>query len=137
MQKRWKLLEAEQAKIASLQNALKINGIICKILVQRGFDTFEKAKDFFRPQLTRLHDPWLMKDMTKAVDRILTAIQSGEKILVYGDYDVDGTNRSRKHVSSFSVTFIQMWISIFRTGTKKGMEFRKLGLIMPKKMVFR
>ncbi len=91
MQKRWKLLQAEPAKIISLQAALKINRVICKILVQRGFDTFEKAKDFFRPQLTGLHDPWLMKDMKKAVDRILTAIRSGKKILVFGDYDVDGT----------------------------------------------
>jgi single-stranded-DNA-specific exonuclease len=91
MQKRWKLLQAEPVKITSLQAALKINRVICKILVQRGFDTFEKAKDFFRPQLTHLHDPWLMKDMKKAVDRILTAIRSGEKILVFGDYDVDGT----------------------------------------------
>ncbi len=91
MQKRWKLLEAEPAVIASLQAALKINPVVCKILVQRGFDTFEKAKDFFRPQLTHLHDAWLMKDMKKAVDRILTATHSGEKILVYGDYDVDGT----------------------------------------------
>lgn len=91
MQKRWKLLEADSAKTASLQNALNINPVICKLLVQRGFDTFEKAKDFFRPQLTHLHNPWLMKDMKLAADRILTAIQAGEKILVFGDYDVDGT----------------------------------------------
>lgn len=91
MQKRWKLLKANPAKIAALHTALKISPVLCKILVQRGFDTFEKAKDFFRPQLTHLHDPWLMKDMKKAVDRILIAIRSNKKILVFGDYDVDGT----------------------------------------------
>jgi single-stranded-DNA-specific exonuclease len=91
MQKRWKVLEANAAKVTSLQAALKINPVLCKILVQRGFDTFEKAKDFFRPQLSDLHDPWLMKDMKKAIDRVITAINSGERILVFGDYDVDGT----------------------------------------------
>jgi single-stranded-DNA-specific exonuclease len=91
MQKRWKLLKADETAVASLNQALKINPVLCKMLVQRGFDTFEKAKDFFRPQLSHLHDPWLMKDMRKAVDRILSAIQLKEKILVYGDYDVDGT----------------------------------------------
>ncbi len=91
MQKRWNLLTAEQDSVTALQESLKINSTICKILVQRGFDTFEKAKKFFRPQLSHLHDPWLMKDMGKAVDRILSAINNEEKILVYGDYDVDGT----------------------------------------------
>ena len=91
MEKRWKVLKAGTEKITSLQKELKINEVICKILVQRGFDTFNKAKDFFRPQLSMLHDPWLMKDMGKAVDRILKALQEEEKILIYGDYDVDGT----------------------------------------------
>lgn len=91
MQKRWKTIAAEQEKVTSLQNELKINQVICKILVQRGFDTFDKAKDFFRPQLSQLHDPWLMKDMHKAVGRILKAVNENEKILIYGDYDVDGT----------------------------------------------
>ncbi len=91
MQKRWKLLEADPTKITSLHAALKVHPVLCKILVQRGFDSFEKAKDFFRPQLTHLHDPWLMRDMKKAVDRIVTATHSNEKILVFGDYDVDGT----------------------------------------------
>lgn len=91
MQKRWKILQAENEKVIALQQALKINPTICKILVQRGFDTFDKAKDFFRPQLSQLHDPWLMKDMSKAVNRILSAKIDNEKILVYGDYDVDGT----------------------------------------------
>ena len=91
MQKRWNILTADQSKLASLQQSLKVHPVLCKILVQRGIETFEQAKDFFRPPLTDLHDPWLMKDMDKAVERIIIAIQQQEKILVFGDYDVDGT----------------------------------------------
>lgn len=91
MEKRWKILQACEEKVTDLQNELKINRVICKILVQRGFDTFDKAKEFFRPQLSMLHSPWLMKDMDKAVQRIISAIKEEEKILIYGDYDVDGT----------------------------------------------
>ncbi|MBN8781675.1 MAG: single-stranded-DNA-specific exonuclease RecJ [Sphingobacteriales bacterium SCN 48-20] len=75
----------------ALQRSLGIHPVICSILVQRGINTFEEARSFFRPQLTDLHDPWLMKDMQKAVDRILQAKEKQEKILVFGDYDVDGT----------------------------------------------
>jgi single-stranded-DNA-specific exonuclease len=91
MEKRWKILAAEQEKINALQNDLKVHPVICKILVQRGIETFEAAKNFYRPQLTDLHDPFLMKDMAKAVARIKEAISQNEKILVFGDYDVDGT----------------------------------------------
>lgn len=91
MQKRWNLLPADAVKQAALQQALKINPVLCRILVQRGIETFDQAKDFFRPRLEDLHSPWLMKDMDKAVDRILRAISRQEKILVFGDYDVDGT----------------------------------------------
>ncbi|TAJ55756.1 MAG: single-stranded-DNA-specific exonuclease RecJ [Chitinophagaceae bacterium] len=91
MQKRWNILQAGEEKITSLREALKINTVLCKILVQRGIDNFNKAKTYFRPQLSELHDPWLMKDMDKAVARILSAFEKGEKILVFGDYDVDGT----------------------------------------------
>lgn len=91
MEKRWKILEADEEKINNLQSSLKISYSLCKILVQRGYDTFEKAKDFFRPSLRHLHDPFLMKDMEKAVQRILSAIQKRQKIFVFGDYDVDGT----------------------------------------------
>ena len=91
LQKRWKILSADEEKIKSLQTSLGINYSLCKILVQRGIDTFEKAKDYFRPQLVQLHDPFLMKDMDVAVTRILSAINKNEKILVFGDYDVDGT----------------------------------------------
>lgn len=91
MKKRWNILAADKEKINALQVALKIHPVVCKILVQRGIETFEQARDFFRPQLTGLHSPWLMKDMEKAVERITQAIAAHEKILVFGDYDVDGT----------------------------------------------
>ncbi|MFY8024205.1 MAG: single-stranded-DNA-specific exonuclease RecJ, partial [Sediminibacterium sp.] len=91
MQKRWNILSSETADVASLQASLKINPILCSILVQRGITDYEKAKEFFRPSLEHLHSPWLMKDMQKAVNRIISAFEKKEKILVYGDYDVDGT----------------------------------------------
>ncbi|MEO5649022.1 MAG: single-stranded-DNA-specific exonuclease RecJ [Ginsengibacter sp.] len=91
MERRWKILEADNTKVAQLKQSLHISLTLCKILVQRGMDTFEKAKDFFRPQLSQLHDPFLMKDMDKAVQRILLAINNNQKILIFGDYDVDGT----------------------------------------------
>jgi len=91
MDKRWKILEADSDKTIALQESLKINNALCRILVQRGFDSFDKAKQYFRPQLADLHDPWLMKDMDKAIARILAAFEKKEKILVFGDYDVDGT----------------------------------------------
>ena len=91
MQKRWKILTADKQKSDSLQLALKISPVICDILVQRGVITFEQSKKYFRPELSDLHDPWLMKDMDKAVERIIRAVNNNEKILVFGDYDVDGT----------------------------------------------
>lgn len=91
MDKRWNILSTDTIKMESLHEKLKINKTICSILVQRGIDTYDLAKDYFRPQLAQLHSPWLMKDMDKAVDRLLSAFQQHEKILVFGDYDVDGT----------------------------------------------
>lgn len=91
MDKRWKILKADEAETSALQQSLRINNALCRILVQRGFNSFDKAKQYFRPQLNELHDPWLMKDIDKAVARILTAFEKKEKILVFGDYDVDGT----------------------------------------------
>jgi len=91
MEKRWNILRGEDAEVRALHTALGINEVLCRILVQRGIRTFDEARNFFRPQLTDLHDPWLMKDMDKAVGRILSALDRGEKILVFGDYDVDGT----------------------------------------------
>jgi single-stranded-DNA-specific exonuclease len=91
MQKRWKILPTDKEKQQSLYNSLKIHPVLCKVLVQRGIQSFDNAKEYFRPSLDSLYDPWLMKDMKKAVDRILEAIEDKEKILVFGDYDVDGT----------------------------------------------
>ncbi len=91
MQKRWTILQADQEKVNSLQQSLKIHPAICKILVQRNIETFDQARNFYRPQLSDLHNPWLMKDMDKAVERIIQAIENHERMLIYGDYDVDGT----------------------------------------------
>jgi len=79
MQKRWTILEAKPEKVSLLQQSLKIHSAICKILVQRNIETFEDAKSFYRPALTDLHDPWLMKDMDKAVERIVLAIERRKK----------------------------------------------------------
>ncbi|MFY8003401.1 MAG: single-stranded-DNA-specific exonuclease RecJ, partial [Chitinophagaceae bacterium] len=90
-EKRWKLVPPDNALAQLLQEQLRINNTICNILVNRNIRNYEAAKQFFRPQLADLHSPWLMKDMQKAVNRISTAIEKVEKIMVFGDYDVDGT----------------------------------------------
>lgn len=91
MEKRWKVLEADEEKIQILRSSINIHPALCNMLSQRGLDNFDKAKAYFRPSILDLHDPWKMKDMDKAVNRVLQAFSSNEKILVYGDYDVDGT----------------------------------------------
>lgn len=92
MHKRWVLKpKGDPAKVLSLSEALNVSEVVAELLVQRGIYTFEEARAFFRPDLNDLHDPFLMKDMDKAVGRIFDAIAKKEKILVYGDYDVDGT----------------------------------------------
>jgi single-stranded-DNA-specific exonuclease len=78
-------------KVQAIQQALQVDEIIATLLVQRGIETFEQAKTFFRPTLADLHNPYLMKDMDKAVARIEKAIANNENILIFGDYDVDGT----------------------------------------------
>lgn len=92
MEKRWVHNQnANHETIEELAHQLTIDKSLAQILVQRGICTFEEARHFFRPQLAHLHDPFLMKDMEAAIDRIDFAINSGQKILIYGDYDVDGT----------------------------------------------
>lgn len=91
MERRWNILAADPSEVRFLQSSLGISEVLCRILVLRAITTFDEARGFFRPGLTDLHDPWLMKDMGKAVDRIVTALKRQEKILIYGDYDVDGT----------------------------------------------
>jgi single-stranded-DNA-specific exonuclease len=90
-EKRWRIAHADLEKVASLQRELKVHTIFCQLMVQRGVDTYQKANDFFNPTIAQLHDPFLMKDMDKAVARIKQAIEKNERILIYGDYDVDGT----------------------------------------------
>ena len=91
MQKRWHFIEADKSKVEALRETLPIAPALLKLLVQRGIETYDAAKDFFNPDLAKLHDPFLMKDMYVAVHRIQKAIEKGGKILIYGDYDVDGT----------------------------------------------
>ena len=91
MEKYWNILQSDSEVVAELSKALNVSEIVAHLLVLRGITTFEDAKLFFRPEISHLHDPFLMKDMQKAVDRIELAIAKKEKILVYGDYDVDGT----------------------------------------------
>jgi single-stranded-DNA-specific exonuclease len=89
---RWTIKQKpSQEKVKHLVNELKVDELIAKLLVQRGIETFDDARQFFRPSLDDLHNPYLMKDMDKAVSRIEKAIVDGENILVFGDYDVDGT----------------------------------------------
>jgi single-stranded-DNA-specific exonuclease len=89
---RWNLKsKPEQQKVQELQTEIKVSNLIAELLISRGIETFEDARLFFRPSLSDLHDPYLMKDMDKAVERIEKAIVSGENIMVFGDYDVDGT----------------------------------------------
>ncbi|UIR56282.1 single-stranded-DNA-specific exonuclease RecJ [Sphingobacterium sp. SRCM116780] len=92
MQKRWVLKsKSEVKKVNKLRDELGINPILAELLVSRNIETFEASKHFFRPSLDQLHNPFLMQDMEKAIARITTAIGQNEKILIYGDYDVDGT----------------------------------------------
>ena len=89
---RWTLKpKPDTKKVEALQKALQVDKTVAILLLQRGIETYEDAKRFFRPSLDHLHNPFLMKDMDKAVSRIEQAIANKEKILVYGDYDVDGT----------------------------------------------
>lgn len=92
MSKRWVVKEAPEAKeVEKLSKAINVSKELATLLVQRGICNFDDAKAYFRPMLQDLHDPFLMKDMDKAVERINQAFYNKEKILVYGDYDVDGT----------------------------------------------
>src|SRR5690554_183517 len=92
MEYRWKIKDkADLQAVEELSIGINVNSALANMLVNRDITDFQKAKDFFRPDFDKLHDPFLMKDMDKAVDRLAAAMSKGEKILVYGDYDVDGT----------------------------------------------
>ena len=89
---RWEaILEPEQSYVQQLQKELGVSSIIAALLVQRGMHSFDAAKAFFRPQWQDLHSPFLMRDMDKAVARIHAALEEDQAIMIYGDYDVDGT----------------------------------------------
>ena len=103
MEKRWAQVDAgDETTITELAQALNIDECLAKILVQRGVTNFEDARYFFRPNLNQLHDPFLMKDMELAINRITKALKGNERILVYGDYDVDGTTSVALTYSFFS-----------------------------------
>lgn len=103
MEKRWVQVDQEENETSErLAHELNIDQCLANILVQRGITTFEEARYFFRPQIAQLHDPFLMKDMEQAIERITTALQNEEHILVYGDYDVDGTTAVALTYSFFS-----------------------------------
>ena len=92
METKWILHESvDKQQVAEIVKVLNIDENLATLLVQRGITNYEEAKTFFRPSLSQLHDPFLMKDMDKAVERVISAIDNGEKVLIYGDYDVDGT----------------------------------------------
>ncbi len=92
MNKRWAIREGpNNADVIKLANELNIDTVLSTLLIHRGINNYDEARYFFRPDLRHLHDPFLMADMEKAIHRIETAISGGEKILIYGDYDVDGT----------------------------------------------
>ena len=82
---------ADREKVERLATEVGIDRVLAELLVKRGVETFDQARAFFRPSLANLHDPFLMKDMDKAVERIHKAVVLREKIMIYGDYDVDGT----------------------------------------------
>jgi single-stranded-DNA-specific exonuclease len=105
MKTRWTLKpKPDSLTVAQLASSLGVEAPVASLLVQRGIETFEDAKKFFRPSLDDLHDPFLMKDMDLAILRIEKAIIAGENILVYGDYDVDGTT---------SVALVSSWLKTF------------------------
>jgi single-stranded-DNA-specific exonuclease len=92
MDQRWIIKSTpDNGKVEELSRKINVNPVLSSILIQRGIDTYKKAKSYFRPSLSGLHDPFLMEDMDLAIERLNRAIHNGENILIYGDYDVDGT----------------------------------------------
>ena len=123
IEKKWVVREqGNPAAVRQLAQELGIDQVLANLLVQRGIDTFAKAREFFRPDLGMLHDPFLMKDMEQAVDRMDRAIRDKERILVYGDYDVDGTTAVSTPASN----------TIFPTATTKATECRTRASIQPR-----
>jgi len=109
---------------------------LSSLLIQRGIHTFEQAKKFFRPSLDDLHDPFLLKDMDIAVSRIEKAIANNENILIYGDYDVDGTT-AVSLVSSYLKTITNKSLLTYLIGIMKGTESQPKELILQLIIIFR
>ncbi len=119
-------------KVESLAQSINVSAQIANLLMQRGVETFDEAKKFFRPQLTDLYDPFLMKDMATAVERIQVAIQQNERIIIYGDYDVDGTTAVSTVYSFFRkiTSNIEFYIP---DRYKEGYGISKIGIDYAKK----
>ena len=140
MEKRWNIKSGGNPQtVSELQQGLNVDTIIASLLFQRNISTFEEAKSFFRPDLNELHDPFLMKDMDKAIDRIDKAIANNEKILIFGDYDVDGTTSVATVYSFFKKFYPNVGFYIpdrYKEGygiSFKGIDFAKennFGLII-------
>ncbi len=136
MEKVWKIKEnGYDSAIDKLSDELNIDAVLSTLLVQRGIRTFDQAKAFFLPDILNLYDPFLMKDMSEAVERIEKAMIQGEKILVYGDYDVDGTTSVAMVYSFFSKYYDKLYYYIpdrYNEGygiSYKGIEYAELNRI--------
>ena len=86
----WNYKYPDEALVAEISNSLSVSSVVARVLVNRGVNSVAKAKEFLYPDIKELHNPFLFKDMVKAVKRIRRAVDEGEKILIYGDRDVDG-----------------------------------------------
>jgi len=124
----WKATpKPEESQIELLQEVLGVPRMVAQILLQRGIESFDKAKTFFRPKWSHLHDPFLMEDMKVATERILFAIAQNEKVMVFGDYDVDGTT-SVALVYSFLKNKIQILQPYIPDRYKEGYGISKIGI---------
>lgn len=108
IEKKWTLKEVDEERVKSLQQSLNIHPALCKLLIERQIESFEEAKIFFRTSPEQLHSPFLMKGMHKAIERIHHAIELEEKMLIYGDYDVDGTTAVAVVYSYFKAIYPQI-----------------------------
>jgi single-stranded-DNA-specific exonuclease len=128
-EKRWVQSPLPKTEIVeNLKNAINVSTPIATLLAMRGIETFEEAKAFFRPSLDQIHDPFLMKDMDKAVERLESAIANHEKIMIYGDYDVDGTT-SVSMMYHFLLTNVYHGVSFYIPDRyKEGYGIQKIGI---------
>ena len=108
MNKKWEINKPDEEKVRDIQNKYQINSLLAQILVNRGITGQKEIRQFLKPTRNDFYDPYLMPDMGKAVERILKAIENDEKVLIYGDYDVDG-------ITSVTVlkSFLEEYISLY------------------------